>query len=699
VKEALVTSAAEADRPSRRVQRRGNLAAAAFWLFGSALVALAQPNSARGIAAAGAAAAGLATILVVSRLTQDPDRRYFRSLIGAMVAVSVVGDWLVQRLNGDANGFVQYGLDTRIALPLIFVLLAPLVIRAMPVRLRSGALWRDRALIVRQASPLDWVVGAYALLILPDLLLGFAHHAPKTYIAQDLGLIVFLVFAYVAGRTVSVQAGRDSAIELIVVLLLLGAAQTVFGWDTTPIFTYVEAACAAGVAFALLRQSRASLLLLAFAIALLAHDAVAIKTGTGSTTAIELAAALGIVVYLVVRVRGLLPEWLAVAIAATALVGFIAFTHNGQTVRGQYLGMDASNLGRTYEAHQVQKAIHATPVSFVFGRGLGGTINETNAPRAFAESLVYGGRDLAHVQQVHLLPYEFLLKYGLLGFVWLGAFVVGVAILAIRALESATRHRDPTPVVYAALPLLGIAAALAAATHLQDNPLNALAVGVLVTRFGGQPSPWPRLGLAVPVTAAVCAVVGAVAFGGRVAPFPTTSVAGVPNDVAFVGDVRVFYPRPYHRRYFSTTSDAVTGVHGSRVQGVVVASYPLRKSPELGGPGQRLRPDGVFFELYQAPRRPHYQAPRRTFPLTIFDLQTVRALTSTETTEQGGLVFRVKGRNYRMILWVGKDAPKSALFIVDDLVGSIQPAPKHVKPRARAQPRTPGHKHRQSARR
>ena len=107
----------------------------------------------------------------------------------------------------------------------------------------------------------------------------------------------------------------------------------------------------------------------------------------------------------------------------------------------------------------------------------------------------------------------------------------------------------------------------------------------------------------------------------------------------------------------------------------------------------------MFFELYQAPRRPHYQAPSRTYPLTIFDLQTVRALTSTETTEQGGLVFRVKGRNYRMILWVGKDAPKSALFIVDDLVGSIQPAPKHVKPRARAQPRTPGHKHRRSARR
>ena len=53
MKEALVTPAAEADKPSRRVQRRGNLAAAAFWLFGSALVALAQPGNDRRLAAVG----------------------------------------------------------------------------------------------------------------------------------------------------------------------------------------------------------------------------------------------------------------------------------------------------------------------------------------------------------------------------------------------------------------------------------------------------------------------------------------------------------------------------------------------------------------------------------------------------------------------------------------------------------------------
>src|SRR4029077_4260690 len=135
------------------------------------------------------------------------------------------------------------------------------------------------------------------------------------------------------------------------------------------------------------------------------------------------------------------------------------------------------------------------------------------------QSLVYGGRDLAHVQQVHLLPYEFLLKYGLLGFIWIATFVVGVAILGLRALEAAARRRDATLVVYAALPLLGIAAALAAATHLQDNPLNALAVDVLVTRLDPKTSPSRVRRFGVLATAVAFAAIGAVAFAGSVGPF------------------------------------------------------------------------------------------------------------------------------------------------------------------------------------
>lgn len=669
--ESFASAAVAADRPTRGVRLRGHVGTGAFWLLGSVVVALAQPGSDRKLAAAAAAVAGITTIVVVSRVSPDPGRRYFRSLIGAMVAVSLVGDWLLQRLNGTTNGFVQYGLDTRIALPLLFVLLAPLVVRALPVRYRSRALWRDRALIVREAQPLDWLAAGYTLLVVPDLLLGLHHHAPKTYIAQDLGLVVFFVFAYLLGRTVSTDTGRASAVELVVVLLLLAAGQAFLGWDTTPIFTFGEAACAAAVGFALLRPNRTGLLLLAVAVTLLAHDAVAIKDGTGSTTAVELAAALGVVVYLVVRVRNLLPQWAVVGIAVAALVGFLAFASDGVTVRGQYHGTDQSQLGRTYEAHQVREGLHRSPVSLVFGRGLGGSIDETKAPRLFAESLVYGGRDLAHVQEVHLLPYEFLLKYGVLGFAWLAAFIVGVAILGIRALETAARHRDPTPVVYAALPLLGIAAALAAATHLQDNPLNAFAVGVLVTRLDGSAPPRPRQRLAVAAAAAIFAVIGGVAFSGHVPRFVFPEFAGGKGgaNAAVVGGLRFDYPLNFHQRYFSTTNHAVTAARHVRVHGVVVASYRLKRSPELHGSGVRLRPSGVFFELYEAPRRTNHPAPVRSFPLTIFDLPDIPGLPSSR--EQGGTSFNVNGRNYRVILWVGQRAPKAAQLAAEQIVSTI----------------------------
>jgi hypothetical protein len=675
--ESFASAAGAADRPDRHDRLRGKLATASFWLLGSALVAVAQPSSDRKLAAAGAAVAGIATILVVSRLTHDPGRRYFRSLLGAIVAVSVVGDWLVQHLISGSNGFIQYGLDTRIALPLIFVLLAPVVLGALPVRLRSRALWHDRALILREARPLDWLAAAYALLILPDLALGVAHHAPKSYIAQDLGLIVFFLFAYVAGRTINADTGRESAVELVSVLLLLAAAQKLFGWDTTPLFTYVEAACAGALAFMLFQPRKPRLVALGLlALVLLGADAIAIKNGTGSTTAVELAAALGIIGYLVVRERNLLPESAVVTIAVAVAAGFLAFTADGVTVRGQYHGSDQSQIGRTYEAHQVREAIHSSPISFLFGRGLGGSIDETKAPKLFAESLVYGGRDLAHVQEVHLLPYEFLLKYGLLGFAWLAALVVGISILCLRALETATRHRDATPVVYAALPLLGIAAALAAATHLQDNPLNALAVGVLVTRLEPKTSPSRVLRFAVPAAAVVCAAVGAVAFSRSPGAFPFPAFAGGPGgtNAAVVGGLRVEYPRyqHYHARYFSTQKHAVTGVRHVRVHGVVIASYPLKRSPELSGSGQSLPSDGLFFELYQAPRKQRHPAPTKTLPLTIFDFPDIAALRITDALEQGGVSFSVNGRNYRAILWVGKHAPKAARVAIDYIVLSIQ---------------------------
>jgi hypothetical protein len=453
----------------------------AFWVLGSAIVAGAQPGLDRRATGAAAALAGMVTILVVSRLTADPGLRHVRSILGAIVAVAVTTNWLFHGLGvaGPSSFFGVGGLAERIVLPLLVVLLAPLAARRLP-----RDLWARRNDLWRTAPRMDAIIAAYATVVaFPALLVGLAHHDRLLFVGQDVGLIVFFVFMYGVGRTVDAAAARAAATDVVGVLLMLAVAQVVlFGWQPYPLYVYVEGAAAGAIAFAILRPRTASLLAVAAALVFLAADAASLpNASTGSSLTFQLAGAIAAIGYLVVRIRPLVPQRLIVAVAVIGFIGFIGVTPDGATVRGQYHGSDPSNLGRTFEAHQIRAAVRSSPVSLVFGRGLGASIDERNAPAGFAQSLTTGGRDLAHVPEVHLLPYSFLLKEGVLGLAWLATLLLGAVVLIFRGLERAARDRDPRLVIYAALPLIGIAQAFAAANHLQANPLNALGLGILVT--------------------------------------------------------------------------------------------------------------------------------------------------------------------------------------------------------------------------
>jgi hypothetical protein len=541
VDESIAGVVRDAPPVASRRQRLGGMAATGIvWLAGSAAVTLAQHGYDRRIAALGGAAAGIAAILTVSWLTGDPGRRYVRSVLAAILAASVVSEWLLWHLNVVSSGFEVDGMVKRIVLPLLIVLLAPLVVRA---------LWLQRAAVLRSPRGMDWIVGAYAtIILLPALLVGVAHHNRMLYVAQDLGLIVFFVFMYLVGRAVTADAARASAAEIVDVLLLLAAARWMLvSWDVFPIYSYFEAAAAGALAVVLLRPRQSRLLPVGLAITLLALDVQQIRTGTNSSTAVELAGALGILTYLALRVRRVLPQWLLVAGALVGIAGFIGLTSDGEALRGQYYGPDPSNRGRTYEAHQVRAAVGHSP-SALFGRGLGGTIDETGAPAAFKTTLVYGGRDLAHVQEIHLLPFAFILKTGYLGLAWLAVFLAGLGISVVRALERAVRARDPSLVLYAGLALLAVVQAFAASSRLQSNPLTGLALGILVTCLSAPRVSPLRASLGPIIRAhqteilagAACTLVGCVAVGYLSAHRTTNyqSVATLPSQPVslWIGD-------------------------------------------------------------------------------------------------------------------------------------------------------------------
>jgi hypothetical protein len=478
----------------RRRRRLAPLATAVVWFLGSAAVTAAQPGLDRKLSAAVSAAVGIATILVVSRVTTDPARRYLRCVIGTIVTVSVAAGWMLRALLVANVKFGAGGLVERIVLPLLVVLLAPVVASALPQALAAGPreLWARRAALRQAARPLDWIIAAYATVVaVPALLVGLAHHDRLLYVAQDLGLIVFFVFMYGAGRAVDARAAKTNAEELVGILLLLAGAQFVlFGWQPAPLYSYVEAACAGALGIALLKPDRARLVPLGLAVILLTADAAGmLNTKTQTSVAVELYGALGVLAYLALCLRLRVPRWLLVVVAVVGIVGFVGFTNDGATLRGQYHGADQSNLGRTYEAQQVRAVTLHSPVSVVFGRGLGSTIDESGASPVFKQALQSGGRDLAHVQEIHLLGYSFLLKTGFLGLAWLAVFAVGLLAVVVRALERAARMREPGLVVYVALPLLGVMQAQAATSHLSANPLIALSVGILVTCVGARSAP------------------------------------------------------------------------------------------------------------------------------------------------------------------------------------------------------------------
>jgi hypothetical protein len=466
------------------------------WVVGTGLVAGAQPTTDRRLAGAGTAVAGVAAVLVVRALTADAVRRYLRSLLAGILVVAVTADFAIRlglhdlNTTNAAKSFFVSGETKRITLPFMFVLLGPLVVRSLLGDRRLLALWQDRAVVRRQLHTMDWIVLAYCVVAVPALLLGLAHRWSLTYVAQDLGLVVFFVFMYFAGRAADAGVAGVFAPELINVLLLVAVGTLlVLPWQNfAPLILYVEPTAVGALAFLLLQPRRAHLLPVGVAAAFLVSDAISIGEGnSSSTTTLGLLSALGILAYLALRLRRLVPQWLLVGIAVVAVVGFVGFTHDGAALRGQYHGSDPSNLGRTYEAHQVRAAVRGSPVSLVLGRGLGATIDETGAPHYFKTTLVKAGRNLSHVQEIHLLVFSFLLKMGLLGVAWLAAFSLAVAALAVRGFERAARLRNPAFVLYAALPLLGIAAASGGASNLQADPLNALTLGILVACLARPP--------------------------------------------------------------------------------------------------------------------------------------------------------------------------------------------------------------------
>lgn len=164
---------------------------------------------------------------------------------------------------------------------------------------------------------------------------------------------------------------------------------------------------------------------------------------------------------------------------AVSLAGLWAVhkSHVWQIFFGNYAFEDITVSHRGYETAAVLELMNNGAVSQIFGLGPSGTVDLSVSPDA--RTLVHSGRNLGAVDDVHLITSYLLLKFGILGLLWLGLFLVAYLRIAFAVFNRRLNADTHPQIGYLLFLTAGIVNSVTAATNLFTNPLVGLFIGAL----------------------------------------------------------------------------------------------------------------------------------------------------------------------------------------------------------------------------
>jgi len=140
---------------------------------------------------------------------------------------------------------------------------------------------------------------------------------------------------------------------------------------------------------------------------------------------------------------------------------------------------DVTLAHRGYETASVRALVEDDLVSTLFGLGPGATVDLSLSPDA--HTLAASGRDLFHVDDVHLFTSYVYLKLGVLGLLWIALVYFSTVKVSTRVLRVKTL--DPWLTMLVIYIAAGVASALPAATNFFADPLTGLLLGVLLAQY------------------------------------------------------------------------------------------------------------------------------------------------------------------------------------------------------------------------
>ena len=171
----------------------------------------------------------------------------------------------------------------------------------------------------------------------------------------------------------------------------------------------------------------------------------------------------------------------------------------------------------------------------------------------------------------------------------------------------------------------------------------------------------------------IAAVCSAAVAGSALAAPPARHIASI-------GALHLSYPARFDRRSVTSCEYRFTGVHGSCVRSLFIASRPLPAAPER--PGWQFRTSEVAFELYRAPVQrsggKNIVATSYSFPLSLDDFHIVgRGLRplggrKPRPDSQLELFFRARGHNYWAIAWISAGVGRPDRSALASIVASVE---------------------------
>lgn len=395
-----------------------------------------------------------------SSLSLNSPATLLTASLALSISLSISAELILSYLASSLNTFQLFGYSKMLILPAIYLIIMYLLIRM-----------KGKYSEISKILPVWWWGFAASLLVSTFLaFVNLRQHIQISPAFQGIGLLLGFLLFVLAGATPS-QWLRNEKTAFLVLVIASGLFGSISGIDLGP-FSPLLIPSGIILLWLGIRLPTHRLLSISLGILVLLPE---LSTEITLANLSQLGIGLGIILIFVLKRR-----FRSVLLLFGLIAGVIMaiFSGLGRLLLGDGSGVEDVTLShRAYETFAVWQQNLSNPVSLVFGLGPSATVDLSRSPDV--ATLLWSGRDVFRVDDVHFISSWVVLKFGLIGLIALLVMFLWLLRELFVFINQSARV-DPFIGSVWLLALSGITFGAPAATYIFTYPLIAIALGILV---------------------------------------------------------------------------------------------------------------------------------------------------------------------------------------------------------------------------